>query len=358
MKGAVVVKLKQSCRSPISSKLFTGEQASGKHHSGYQSNVIVVWFILFACCAGCATGKPLSKTSVMKFDENRPAYQRLANAGNRVAQAMGQDRKGFRYGILDTDSLNAAVDQKQRAIFVTAGLLYQLNNSELLCVLAHEWAHVTLGHYDKRRDAANTTDAISTLVSGLTPVGLIASALINPAVKESFSRTQEEEADSEAARILHDRLKISSYACVSAFQKLASYAEQTGGDEGGGLLDSHPSFGDRINRLKKAWPDVPKAYYVSEIIVRSPEEVRAVLQRLGAGEPFTRVATAFSVDGLVKVNKGELGRFEAWELNPLLLAALQKQKGKSIVVFRSPAGFRIVKMAEMKEPRDSIEENQ
>jgi Zn-dependent protease with chaperone function len=316
-----------------------------------ESSVIAVWFILFACCAGCAA-RPVSKTSVMRFDENRPAYQRLVNAGNRVAQAMGTDRKGFRYAILDTESLNAAVDQNQQAIFVTAGLLYQLNNSELLCVLAHEWAHVTLGHYGKRRDNANTTDTISTLVSVLNPVGLIASAFINPAMKERFSRTQEEEADSEAAKILHDRLKISPYACVSAFQKLASYAEQTGGDEGGGLLDSHPSFEDRINKLEKAWPDVPKAYYVSQIIVRSPEEVRAVMQRLRAGEPFSSVATVFSTDGLVRFNKGELGRFEAWELNPLLLEELKKQKGINIVILRSPAGFRIMKIAEIKEPGD------
>jgi Zn-dependent protease with chaperone function len=337
------------------SKPFRRGQVAIDHRSGFRSTFLVVWFTLFAFCAGCATTqttKSVTKASVMKFDANRAAYQRLGNAGNRVAQAMGVDRDGFKYGILDTESMNAMVDQKQQAIFVTTGLLNHFNDNELLCALAHEWAHVTLGHYGKRVAATSTMDAIATLLSVVNPAGMIASTLINPVTRKSFSRAQEEEADSEAATILHDRLKISPYACVSAFEKLASYAEQTGGREGGGLLDSHPSYEARIDRLKKMWPDVPKTYYISQIIVKSPEDFRIVMQRLKAGEPFSRVATAFSTDKLVSLNKGELGRFEDWELNPRLSAALKELKGERVVVFRSSDGFHIVKIAEMKTPGD------
>lgn len=309
----------------------------------------LLWTFITILCPGCAsqTGQ-VRKVQLERAEQDAPTYRRVINLGTKVAQAMDLQSAGFRYGVLDADGMNAMVDTKHKAIYVTKGLMSRLNDKELLCVLAHEWAHVTKGHYGEKLQKEDVIDALSTLVAFATPVGMIASAIINPVSKKSFTRAQEREADTEAAKTLNDRLKISPYACVSAFRRLEAYVEKTGGREQGGLLDSHPSLEARIAKLKESWPDAPKAYNVSQIIVGTAEQARAIVQRLNAGESFAYLASSFSTDALANVNKGELGRFEEWELNPHVLEALKKRQGKELIVFRSPVGFNIVRAEEIK----------
>jgi predicted Zn-dependent protease len=284
-----------------------------------------------------------------RVEYDAPTYRRVINLGTRVAQAMDVQPAGFRYGVLDSEAMNAMVDTKNKTIYVTKGLMDQLNDKELLCVLAHEWAHVTKGHYGKRLQKTGVIDALSTLAAVVNPVGMIAATLINPVAKKSFTRVQEEEADSEAANTLNGRMKISPYACVSAFKKLKAYVEKTGGREQGGLLDSHPSLEARITRLKQQWPDKPSAYKVSLIRVRSAKEAETAMGRLRAGESFGDIASDVSTGVLAKVNRGELGRFEEWELDPKMADAIRRRGGQGIVIFRSAAGYDIVKVELLEE---------
>ncbi len=310
----------------------------------------LLWTFFVVLCLGCASQSAWTRNvKLERAEQDAPTYHRVINLGTKAAQAMDAPSAGFRYGILDADVMNAMVDTKNKNIYVTKGLMSRLNDRELLCVFAHEWAHVTKGHYAERLQKEETIDTISTIVAMATPVGMIASFIINPVAKKSFTRAQEEEADDEAAKTLNERMKISPYACISAFGKLRAYVEKTGGSEQGGLLDSHPSITARIERLREMWPDKPRAYYLSQITVRSAAEAQAVIKRHGAGEAFSALAAAYSTDPLVAFNNGELGWFEEWELNPEVAEAIKKRKGNELIVFRSSAGFQVVKAIELKQ---------
>lgn len=310
----------------------------------------LLWIFVAVFCIGCASQTVWTRNvKLERAEQDAPTYRRVINLGATAAQAMDAPSAGFRYGILDADVMNAMVDTKNKNIYVTKGLMSRLNDRELLCVFAHEWAHVTKGHYGEKLQKEETIDTISAIIAMATPVGMIASFIINPIAKKSFTRAQEEEADDEAAKTLNDRMKISPYACISAFGKLRAYVEKTDGREQGGLLDSHPSITARIERLTEMWPDKPRAYYLSQITVRSAAEAQAVVKRHGAGEAFSGLASAYSVDPLVAFNNGELGRFEEWELNPEVAEAMKKRKGSELIVFRSSGGFQVVKAVELKQ---------
>ena len=317
----------------------------------------LLWTFVATLCLGCASQTVRVRNMQLESVEGAaPAYRRVINLGTKAAQAIDPPQGGFRYGVLDEEDMNAMVDTKHKTMYVTKGLMTRLNDKELLCVFAHEWAHVTQGHYGEKLQKEEVIDALSTLVAFVNPLGMIASAIMNPVAKKSFTRTQEEEADTEAAKTLNDRMKISPYACISALSKLKAYVEKTGGREQGGLLDSHPSLEARIARLKKLWPDKPKTYKVSFISVRSGEEAQIALRRLLAGEPFGDIASDISTGALANVNRGELGRFEEWELDARIVDAIEKRGGRGIVTVRSTAGYDIVKVEEMSEKPMSQED--
>ena len=307
-----------------------------------QASVLATIFLVL--CLGCATQR--TQVRLIKPDHDAPTYRRLLSQAKKVEQVMNFPHAGFKYGLLDMKSANAMIDVKQNALFVTKDLMNLLSDKELDCVLAHEWGHVMHGHYGKKQNVSTGMAAISSVATILSPVGIL-SLFVEPVATNTFSRSQEEEADREAARILNDHLKISPYACVSALEKLGQYKDRNGGRKGGGMLDSHPSLDARIIKLKAAWPDPPRVYQLTRILVRTPEEVRVVLQRLREGEIFQDLVPMFSVDPLITFNNGELGRFQEWELEPEVARVIGKFKGEGIAVFRYPEGFHIVKAVEI-----------
>jgi len=312
----------------------------------FKIRVVILCGMIIVLCLGCATTK--SQVKLIQPDHDAPTYRRLLIQAKKVEQIIAFPHAGFKYGILDMKSANAMLDVKQDSLFVTKELMNLLSDKELDCVLAHEWGHVMHGHYGKKQSVSTGIAAISSVATILSPVGIL-SLLMEPIAINTFSRSQEEEADREAARILNDHLKISPYACVSALEKLGQYEDQIGGRKGGGMLDNHPTLDARIIKLKEAWPDPPRVYQLSQILVRSPEEVRVVLLRLRAGETFGDLVQMFSVDPLVTFNHGELGRFQEWELEPEVARVIGKFKGQGIAVFRFQAGFFIVKSLEIKQ---------
>ncbi|NYT60832.1 M48 family metalloprotease [Alcaligenaceae bacterium] len=82
---------------------------------------------------------PLVKNAALQNYVNR--------LGLWVALQAGPDDTNWRFGVIDTDSVNAFA-APSGYVFITRGLLARLENeSELAGVLAHEIAHVLQGHY-------------------------------------------------------------------------------------------------------------------------------------------------------------------------------------------------------------------
>lgn len=116
--------------------------------------------------------------------------------------------------------------------------------------MAHEVAHDVLGHIDQIVERASTMATITTILGVLVgaeatareEVGSWATALTLP----SYSREQEIEADAEAVRILG----TAGYEDPEGvFRNALSWLRDCYGEAGGGFLDSHPSFSERLERL-------------------------------------------------------------------------------------------------------------
>ncbi len=77
-----------------------------------------------------------------------PGLQRYVNqVGQWIALQTGRHDVQWRFGVLETENINAFA-APAGYVFVTKGLLQRLQNeSELAGVLAHEISHVIMGHY-------------------------------------------------------------------------------------------------------------------------------------------------------------------------------------------------------------------
>lgn len=104
--------------------------------------------------------------------------------------------------ICNSKKPNAWVDGENR-MYLTEGL-FEYNDDTLRFVMAHEFAHVLLGHYKKKIAVSLTTTGVMLIANTLIPgIGLL-NHLINPVAVNSFSKPQELDADKLAAEACRD----------------------------------------------------------------------------------------------------------------------------------------------------------
>lgn len=128
----------------------------------------------------------------------------VTDVGQTMVRASDMPTAPFEFTILDSPVVNAFTTGGGY-IYVTRGALAALNTqSELSAMLAHEVAHVTLGHTDLRAAQAMQDSAARTRRGVLT--GRLADALsggiLATARQQAYSRRQEHEADETGQRIL------------------------------------------------------------------------------------------------------------------------------------------------------------
>lgn len=163
---------------------------------------------------------------------------------------------GYRFAILNTPEVNA-VSTPGGFIFVSSGFLKQLSDEDgLAAVLAHEIAHVALGHGTAAISQANITSAMSILGreaanysdSALTQqlVGTFGDSVeevTQTLLTKGYSRSQEYEADLYAVELLK---KV-------GYQQGAILAVLRGLEEAkvskGGWFSTHPEPADRVEEL-------------------------------------------------------------------------------------------------------------
>lgn len=137
-------------------------------------------------------------------------------------------------------------------VFVHTGLLAAMENeAQVSMVLAHETAHVDLGHVT----AGRQTDMAVGIVGAIASIGLsaagVSGSLANPIVNLGtqagsgyFSREQEREADILGARY-HAAAGWNTAEGARSFEVL----QRLYGD-GGGFLSSHPGSVERLQRVQ------------------------------------------------------------------------------------------------------------
>lgn len=182
------------------------------------------------------------------------ALQRYVNQlGLWVALQAGDNDIAWRFGVIDTDSVNAFA-APAGYVFITRGLMARLNNeSELAGILAHEIAHVLHGHYvntmiKQDRVAALSGFANSALSSSgkgdLSPLvnlsrGVYASGL---------DKSDEYQADRFGV-VLAARAGYDPYGLPRVLQMYATTPDQ---GEFELLFSTHPSAAARLGELSSA----------------------------------------------------------------------------------------------------------
>lgn len=177
-----------------------------------------------------------------------------------AAQASRQDID-YRFGILDTEIVNAFATPGGY-IFVTRGLLANLESeAELAGVLAHEVTHTADRHIEKelrsRKMGAIAVEAGAEQI----PVGelaRLADQATNQLLTGKFSRDKENDADTGGV-VLAAAAGYDPRAYTEFIAFLGQASAEAGNKQAvGNLTASHPKYSDRVKRLedliaKRGW---------------------------------------------------------------------------------------------------------
>ncbi|MES2662817.1 MAG: M48 family metallopeptidase [Pseudomonadota bacterium] len=194
--------------------------------------------------------RTLSKQAVAEQDKNN----QLAPASNAyqqrlqrlVANLKSENGVPLNFKVYLKDEMNAFA-LADGSVRVYSGLMDELNDDELLFVIGHEVGHVVHGHSKK---AAQVAYSVSAARKGVAAFGGVSGQIAQSAIGDfsqgvisaQFSQNEEKQADDYGVSYLQKNGRNPQTA-VTALRKL--------GNEGGGLLSSHPNPQDRAARIAK-----------------------------------------------------------------------------------------------------------
>ncbi|MBI4803378.1 MAG: M48 family metalloprotease [Elusimicrobia bacterium] len=222
-------------------------------------------------------------------DEGLNKYVQTVGQAVAMASDRPQTFSGYHFQVLNTEEVNA-LSIPGGFIFVTKGILRLVESEdELACVLAHEVAHVALGHgseaiVEARRMKAGlgiAADASKTYGSKGTGKGLAAlrgdvKAVMDILMRTGYGHGKEFEADAKGA-LYAQRTGYDPSALTAVMRKLKSSAASQGG-----FLKTHPKAGKRAQQLEEAALEPPAWYSESETRDMRFESALAALG--GSGE--------------------------------------------------------------------------
>lgn len=184
--------------------------------------------------------------------DNDPLQRYVNRVGHWVALHTERDTLPWRFGVLDTDDVNAFA-APGGYIFVTKGLLLQMQSeAELAGALAHETVHVVEKHYlDAVRKQARMDLAISVAGSQIGEGDRKKLDKISNGFKELYSRGLDKEDEFEADRrgiVIATRSGYDPFGLPAVLQTLAGMNPQ---DASLTLLfKTHPLPTQRLNILE------------------------------------------------------------------------------------------------------------
>ena len=188
-------------------------------------------------------GRECAREFVKEFPASAsPEKQEAAaSVGSRLANAVNDPRREFRFTVVRSDAANAFA-LPGGFVFVTEPLLdlCDCDRDDVAFLLGHEMAHVLRGHAKDQLTAGTLLHAIAGRVPG-------AGVILREALSKGYSRELELEADREAVR-LAQAAGFNAAAGVRVLQRLAQ--RRPGGQGLEDYFSTHPSLDDRIRELK------------------------------------------------------------------------------------------------------------
>lgn len=186
-------------------------------------------------------------------DRDATAYVNKICAALTQASDMPLLYKGYFVGILDTPEVNA-ISSPGGHILVTRGLLECAGDEDALAaVIAHEVAHIQLGHSVKAIKSSRTTgelvkafeDSDSSSSQLLNDLGVDVDGMVKQLVNSGYSKTQEFQADKTALALLDG----AGYD-PAAMQEMLSLLKEKEAGQTAGFCKNHPSAESRMKNIK------------------------------------------------------------------------------------------------------------
>lgn len=150
----------------------------------------------------------------------------------------------IRVSIVDDRAINAASGGNGQ-YYVTTGLLDQATDDQLRGVLAHELAHEDLGHPAKAQVIGVGVGLGVALLEQLFPGSNAITPVAGTLLSGSYTRPLELQADRHAVTLL----QRAGYSRDTMADTLA-WLMRRNGDNGGGILSTHPATSERIQALR------------------------------------------------------------------------------------------------------------
>ena len=217
---------------------------------------MAIW-VLVGLPSGCAlleTSSPRSPgpQQTQRGSTSRPLDAKQTERVQRVmmplVRAMNNPRSlnQVRVRVIDDPNVNAA-NAGGGEFQVTTGLLQKASDQHLRGVLAHEIAHDDLGHVARAQTLGTGLNIGVILLEQFFPGSSAVTPLAGALIANSYSRSEELEADRHGVEIL----RRAGYSKEVMIDTLTWLLSSSGGDSGGGFLSTHPGTAERIDALKK-----------------------------------------------------------------------------------------------------------
>lgn len=152
-----------------------------------------------------------------------------------------------------TEPPNAFVvfDNRNILISISDSLLpYLEKDNNIYCLLVHELAHVECNHTGKKAGLSSAISLVFIVADAALPgygVGALDN-IANPLIVNTYSRREELEADVKAIEYLA-KMGISYKDFVIFLNLIKSIVPSS--YQGGGILDTHPNFYERIQKVEE-----------------------------------------------------------------------------------------------------------
>ncbi|MBQ9539308.1 MAG: M48 family metallopeptidase [Treponema sp.] len=203
-------------------------------------------------------GRAVAGTVLEKYklyqNKEATAYANKICAAITQASDMPQLYKGYYVGILDSSEANA-ISTPGGHILITRGLLECARDEDALAaVIAHEIAHIQLGHSVKAiKSNRATSEFVKAVQSGSSGNDALlldgfkdcVNDVVDQVVTSGYSKSQEFQADKKALSLMSD----AGYD-PAAMQDMLNLLKLTESEQAGGFSKTHPSAESRIKNIK------------------------------------------------------------------------------------------------------------
>ena len=212
----------------------------------------------------------LAKRDKLQLRQSGTQYQRVRRIVNRLSKAAGAHGYSYPVYMADAGKKTNAYALNGNTIVVYDELERRISNdTELAAVLGHEMSHILASHHKDSTTAERQAmvNVAATLIGSIVGASVSSTAgdiamqgtaiAGTGAYVHSYSRAMEYEAD-EVGMLLMAKAGYNPKGAISFWSKASSVLGSAGG--GNDFFSTHPSHGNRMQRLQLTLPQAQKLY--------------------------------------------------------------------------------------------------